>query len=94
MVYIAMEPLQVVGSNHCLRAIWPLSRHRCSVVAGGSGWHLHKRMHSNSLSAVVVAPRATVLKRSPVVPSFLPLLVPDRGSDWSRGGRWLWPVLK
>lgn len=62
MVYIAMEPLQVVGSNHCLRAIWPLSHHRWSVVAGGSGWHLHKRIHSNSLSAVVVAPRATVLR--------------------------------
>lgn len=62
MVCTAMELLQVVGRNHCLRAFWSLSPHRWSAVASGGSWHMHKRTHNDNLSAVFVPPHATILR--------------------------------
>lgn len=99
MVCAALELLQVVGSNHCLWAIWPLSPH-CAQwslveVVGTCTKESTMTIYLQCLYHLVQQFwDITCWSLRNCGPQFPSWLVPDCGSDWSREGRWLWPVLK
>lgn len=84
----SVQPWSYYRWWEAITASGPFDHCHPTVVASGSGWHLHKRIHNDNLPAVFVPPCATVLRDH--------LLISEK--LWSpvsflAGSRlWQWPV--